>query len=144
MSDANMRHEKYERLLKQAQSCATIDVAVAHPCDDVSLRGCIEAAKLDLIRPVLVGPPERIQAVADASALDISNFETVRSAYSHDSAAKAVELVTAGRAEALMARFFQNEALVHALACVFGRLFSWTSTQSCFFCRQPLDWLASH
>jgi phosphate acetyltransferase len=115
MSDANVRHEKYERLLKQAQSCATIDVAVVHPCDDVSLRGCIEAAKLDLIRPVLVGPPERIQAVADTSALDISQFEIVRSAYSHDSAAKAVELVTAGRAEALMKGSLHTDELMGAV-----------------------------
>jgi phosphate acetyltransferase len=115
MSDANVRHQKYELLLKQAQSCATIDVAVVHPCDDVSLRGCIEAAKLDLIRPVLVGPPERIQAVADTSALDISQFAIVRSAYSHDSAAKAVELVTAGRAEALMKGSLHTDELMGAV-----------------------------
>lgn len=115
MSDSDVRHEKYELLLKQAQSCATIDVAVAHPCDEVSLRGCIDAAKLDLIRPVLVGPPERIGAVADAAELDISNFEVVTSAYSQDSAAKAVELVTAGRAEALMKGSLHTDELMGAV-----------------------------
>ena len=29
-------HAKYERLIKAAQAEATIRVAVAHPCDDVS------------------------------------------------------------------------------------------------------------
>jgi phosphate acetyltransferase len=115
MSDAGVRHEKYERLLKHARACATIDVAVAHPCDDVSLRSCIEAAKLDLIRPVLVGPSERIRAVAESSALDISNFEIVTSAYSQDSAAKAVELVTAGRAEALMKGSLHTDELMGAV-----------------------------
>ncbi len=85
MSDSGVRHEKYERLLKQAQSCTTINVAVAHPCDDVSLSGCIEAATLDLMRPILVGPLGRIQAVAEASTLDIGKLEIVPSAYSQDS-----------------------------------------------------------
>jgi phosphate acetyltransferase len=115
MSHAGVRHEKYERLLNQAQACATIDAAVAHSCDDVSLRGCIEAAKLDLIRPVLVGPPDRMRAVADASGLNIGNFEIVTSAYSQDSAAKAVELVTAGRAEALMKGSLHTDELMGAV-----------------------------
>ena len=115
MSDTAVRHDKYEQLLKQAQACTTIDVAVAHPCDDVSLRGCIDAAKLDLIRPILVGPPERIRASAEASELDISSFEIVRSAYSQDSAAKAVELVTAGRAEALMKGSLHTDEVMAAV-----------------------------
>src|SRR6201987_2906137 len=115
MSDVSVRHEKYERLLKQARACATIDVAVAHPCDDVSLRGCIEAAKLDLIRPMLVGPPDRIRALAEASELDISSFEIVASAYSQDSAEKAVELVRAGRAEALMKGSLHTDELMGAV-----------------------------
>ena len=49
-------HDKYERLIKAAQAEATIKVAVAHPCDDVSLGGAVEAARLRLIEPILVGP----------------------------------------------------------------------------------------
>ena len=59
---ATVVHEKYERLIKLAQRQATIKVAVAHPCDDVSLHGAIEAARLHLIEPILVGPPDRIRA----------------------------------------------------------------------------------
>ena len=115
MFESGIRHEKYERLIKQAQACATIDVAVAHPCDEVSLQGCLDAARLNLIRPILCGPPERIKAVAKASMLDIGNFEIVPSAYSQDSAAKAVELVTAGRAEALMKGSLHTDELMGAV-----------------------------
>lgn len=115
MPDTGVRHDKYEQLLKQAQACTTIDVAVVHPCDDVSLRSCIDAARLGLIRPILVGPPERILASAEAAGLDIGSFETVRSAYSQDSAAKAVELVTAGRAEALMKGSLHTDELMGAV-----------------------------
>ena len=61
---ASVPHEKYERLIKAAQAEATIKVAVAHPCDDVSLEGAVEAARLQLIEPILVGPAERIREVA--------------------------------------------------------------------------------
>ena len=137
MSDPGIRHEKYERLLKQARSCETIDVAVAHPCDDVSLRGCIEAAKLDLIRPILVGPPERIRAVAEAAALNIDNYEIVPSAYSQDSAAKAVELVTAGRAEALMKGSLHTDELMAAVVSRQGGIRTARRISHCFIMDVP-------
>jgi phosphate acetyltransferase len=40
-------------------------VAIAHPCDDVSLECAVEA-RLRLIEPVLVGPVARIQALRTA------------------------------------------------------------------------------
>ena len=96
-TEADAGHEKYERLIKAAQGQATIKVAVAHPCDDVSLEGAVEAARLRLIGPILVGPEARIRAVAAGAGLDISGFEIVDAEHSHESAVKAVELVTAGR-----------------------------------------------
>ena len=107
-------HEKYERLLKAAQAEVTIKVAVAHPCDEVSLQGAIEAARMRLIEPILVGPPERIRAVAASAGLDIGALEIVASEHSHDSAAKAVELVSTGRAEAIMKGSLHTDELMAA------------------------------
>ena len=94
-------HEKYDRLIAAARNEATIKVAVAHPCDDVSLRGAVEAMKLGLIEPILVGPIERLRSVAAKAGIDIEAMEIVASQHSHDSATKAVELVVAGRADVL-------------------------------------------
>src|SRR5678816_4573335 len=99
---AGRTHEKYERLVKAAQQLPPMTTAIVHPCDDVSLESAVEAAKLNLIVPILVGPSARIKEVAAHAELDISRFEIVDSAHSHDSAAKAVELVRQGRAEGLM------------------------------------------
>src|ERR1700733_360672 len=99
---AAVAHDKYQRLIKAAQAHATIKVAIVHPCDDVSLEGAVEAARLHIIEPILVGPAERIRDLAQGAGLDISRLEIVNTQHSHDSAAKAVELVTAGRVEALM------------------------------------------
>ena len=102
-------------MIKAAQAQGTIKVAIAHPCDDVSLQGAVEAARLRLIEPVLVGPPDRIRSVADAGSFDISGMELVASEHSHDSAAKAVELVTAGRVEALMKGSLHTDELMGAV-----------------------------
>lgn len=108
-------HDKYERLVAAARSCPAIKVAVVHPCDDVSLEGAVEAAKLRLIEPILVGPVERIRGVAKRVAIDIGAMELVPSAHSNDSAAKAVELVAAGRVEALMKGSLHTDELMAAV-----------------------------
>jgi phosphate acetyltransferase len=108
-------HEKYQRLIKAAQALPAIKVAIAHPCDDVSLQGAVEAARLRLIEPVLVGPVERIRKVAKAAELDIGAMEIVASEHSHDSATKAVGLVTEGRVEALMKGSLHTDELMGAV-----------------------------
>ena len=108
-------HAKYERLIKAAQAEATIKVAVAHPCDDVSIGSAVEAWRLHLIEPILVGPEARIRDIASRAGLDISAFEIVPAEYSQDSAAKAVELVTAGRVEALMKGSLHTDELMGAV-----------------------------
>src|SRR3954447_20100974 len=105
-------HEKYQRLIKAAQALPMIKVAIAHPCDDVSLQGAVEAARLRLIEPILVGPVERIHSVARATGLEIGVMDIVASEHSHDSAAKAVGLVTAGRVEALMKGSLHTDELM--------------------------------
>jgi phosphate acetyltransferase len=108
-------HEKYRRLIAAAQKQATIKVAVAHPCDDASLRGVVEAQRLNLIDPILVGPVERIRDVASQAGLDIGAMEIAPSEHSHDSAAKAVGLATAGKIEALMKGSLHTDELMGAV-----------------------------
>jgi phosphate acetyltransferase len=109
------KHEKFERLLARAQQHPPLVTAVAHPCDAVSLDSAIEAARLRLIEPILVGPAARIAEVAAAGKLDISPFDLVDAEHSHDSAAKAVALVRAGRAEALMKGSLHTDELMGAV-----------------------------
>ena len=111
---ANARHDKYQRLIDAARNEHTIKVAVAHPCDEVSLAGAIEAREMGLIEPILVGPVERIRAVAKQAGLDLSGVEIVDARHSHESAAKAVELVSCGKVEALMKGSLHTDELMGA------------------------------
>jgi phosphate acetyltransferase len=130
-------HTRYERLLAAARALPTIPVAVVHPCDDVSLQSAVEAARLGLITPILVGPEARLRAVAAAAKLDISGFEIVNSEHSHDSAARGVALVRAGRAEALMKGSLHTDEIMGAVVAHDGGIRTARRISHCFILDVP-------
>jgi phosphate acetyltransferase len=109
------QHEKYQRLLDYCKTLPPTPTAVAHPCDESSLRGAVDAARLGLIKPILVGPRARIEAVAREHKIDIAGLEIVEAPHSHAAAEKAVELVREGRAEALMKGSLHTDELMAAV-----------------------------
>ena len=108
-------HDKYKHLVALAQAKPAIKVAVVHPCDDVSLQSAIEASRLHLIQPILIGPEARIRKVAAEHGLDISGMEIVDAPYSHASAAKAVQLAAAGHVEAIMKGSLHTDEVMGAV-----------------------------
>ncbi len=109
------RTDKYAALLKKCQPLPPVTCAVAHPCDRDSLLGPIEAAKLGLINPILIGPEEKIRAVAQKEGVDLSPYRLVATEHSHASAEKTVALVRAGEAEALMKGSLHTDELMSAV-----------------------------
>ncbi|HAK90137.1 phosphate acetyltransferase [Massilia timonae] len=109
------KHEKYQRLIDYCKELPPLPTAVVHPCDASSLTGALEAARIGLIAPVLVGPRARIEAVARENSLRIGDVPIVEAAYSHAAAAKAVELVREGKAEALMKGSLHTDELMGAV-----------------------------
>ena len=109
------QHEKYGRLIAATRGLRPLTTAVAHPCDETSLRGALEAADAGMITPILIGPKERIRAVAASAALAIRNFEIIDVPYSHAAAEKAVEMVRAGNAELLMKGSLHSDELLGAV-----------------------------
>jgi len=109
------KHEKYQRLLDYCRTLPPTPTAVAHPCDESSLRGAVDAARLGLIAPILVGPRARIEAIAAQYTIDITGLPIVDSQHSHDSADKAVALVREGKAEALMKGSLHTDELMGAV-----------------------------
>jgi phosphate acetyltransferase len=108
-------HEKFERLVQAAQRQPAVATAVAHPCSDVALVSAVEAARLGLIVPILVGPAERVRDTAAKAKVDLGQLELIDAAHSHDAAAKAVALVREGRAEALMKGSLHTDELMGAV-----------------------------
>jgi len=106
---------KYERLLARCKSLEPIPTAVAHPCEASAFSGACEAAEKGLIVPILVGPIDKIAAVAKSAKIDLSKFRIVDAPHSEASAAKAVELVRSGEAELLMKGSLHTDELLAAV-----------------------------
>jgi phosphate acetyltransferase len=130
-------HEKFDRLVAAAQGVAPAVTAVVHPCDQISLESAVEAARLKLIVPILVGPKARIRDVAARFHLNIEGFEIVDAEHSHDAATKAVALVREGRAEALMKGSLHTDELMAAVVGREGGLRTARRISHCFIMDVP-------
>ena len=130
-------HDKYDRLLAVAKGLPPLRAAVVHPCDQSSLGAVIEAAALGLIEPILVGPEQKIGAIAAALKADLSQFRIVNAAHSHDAADKAVALVRAGEAEALMKGSLHTDEVMGAVVRRDGGLRTARRLSHCFVMDVP-------
>ena len=113
---------KYEQLLLRCSSLEPIPTAVAHPCDETSLSGAVEAAQKGLIVPILVGPRVKILSTADSAGLDVRSIQIVDAPHSHASATKAVELLREAKAEILMKGSLHTDELMAAVVSRDGGL----------------------
>ncbi|UCV23979.1 bifunctional enoyl-CoA hydratase/phosphate acetyltransferase [Ferribacterium limneticum] len=106
------KHERYIQLLERVRGLEPIPTAVAHPCDHESLKGPVMAFQAGIIEPILVGPENKIRAIAEEFGIDLSGIRIVHAAHSHDSAGLAVSLVRTGDAEALMKGSLHTDELM--------------------------------
>ncbi|MBX4953945.1 phosphate acetyltransferase [Rhizobium lentis] len=108
-------HRKYEQLIARAKQTPPTKTVVVHPCDESSLRGAIEAAEEGLIKPILVGPAHRIEAVVKAHGLDINPYEIVDVAHSDAAAICGVKLIQEAKGELLMKGSLHTDELMRAV-----------------------------
>jgi len=105
----------FQHLLDQSSGLPPIRTAVVHPVDSNALLGAIEAAQAHLIVPVLIGPADRIHAIAAAQDVDVSSYTLVPTEHSHAAAEKAVAMVRAGEVNAIMKGSLHTDELMHAV-----------------------------
>ena len=131
------RHERYERLLTVAQALPKLKVAVAHPCDTSSMSAVFEAVDLGLIDPILIGPRAKIVEAANALGKPIDTMRIVDVPHSNAAADKAVELVRAGEAEAIMKGSLHTDELMGAVVRREGGLRTARRISHCFVMDVP-------
>ena len=109
------RHDAYERLLARCAGLEPISTTVAYPCEHTALAGAIEAAEAKLLAPILVGPAKKIKEVADAGGINISAYPIEDVPEAPKAAARAVEIIRQGKAEALMKGSLHTDELLGAV-----------------------------
>jgi phosphate acetyltransferase len=131
------KHAKYQRLLELCRQLPATVAAVAHPCDETSLKGAVEAAELGLLIPILVGPQKKIEALAKQFSIELSKYQIVDSPHSHAAAETAVQLVRAGKAEMLMKGSLHTDELMGAVVARDTGLRSERRISHCFIMDVP-------
>jgi phosphate acetyltransferase len=103
---------KYERLIVTAKEVPPATTVVVHPCDEISLRGAVDAAEAGIVKPVLVGPAEKIANVARQFDLDIARYEVVDAPHSDAAASRGVQLIREGKGDLLMKGSLHTDELM--------------------------------
>jgi phosphotransacetylase len=105
----------FARILAHAQGQPPLRTAVVHPADEASLLGAMQGRDAGLIDPILIGPRAKIDAAAAAARIDLAGVERLETEHSHAAAEAAVQLVRAGKAEALMKGSLHTDELMSAV-----------------------------
>nr|WP_294518253.1 bifunctional enoyl-CoA hydratase/phosphate acetyltransferase [uncultured Rhodopila sp.] len=108
-----VRHTALAALLQRASALRPLPTAIVHPCDHDSLDGAMKAAAAGFIEPVLVGPEDRIRALALAEGMELNGFRIVDAPHSHAAAEIAVGLARDGTVKALMKGSLHTDELMH-------------------------------
>ena len=115
-------YAKYDRLIAAAKKIPPVSTIVVHPCDETSLRGATDAAEAGIIKPILVGPADKIAGTAAKHGINLSGFEIVDVAHSEEAAARAVELIHAAKGEMLMKGSLHTDEFMRSITAKQGGL----------------------
>jgi len=109
---AESREQRYQHLLDLSKGLSAIPMAVAHPVDAESLKGALLARDEGLIHPFLVGPEDRIRALAAQQGLSLEGCRMVNVPHFRAAAETAVGLARSKKVEALMKGALHTDELM--------------------------------
>ncbi|MCH8178344.1 MAG: bifunctional enoyl-CoA hydratase/phosphate acetyltransferase [Proteobacteria bacterium] len=118
------RHERFAQLMALTAELEPVACAVVFPVEAHGLRAAIEARHAGLIRPVFIGPRQRIRALADSLEIDLGAADDADDAdaltwVDADNATEALhaalDLARTGRVQALMQGDVDAAQLLRAL-----------------------------
>jgi len=124
-------------LVKKAKTLEAIKVVVVHPCDAPSLGGALDAYKAGLIKPVLVGPKVRIEAVASENGFDLADLPIHDVPFSHAAAEFAASIAAKGEVEAIMKGSLHTDELMSAIFKTGAALRTERRVSHCFVLQTP-------
>lgn len=130
-------HDEILDPIERARPCPAVSMAVAHPCDASSLAGALGARDEGFIVPILVGPEQRIRAVAEQEGLDLAGAAIEPVAHSHAAAARAVALAREGRVQSLMKGSLHTDELLAEVVRAEGGLRTARRLSHVFVMRVP-------
>ena len=102
----------FHKFITRCKALPAISTAVVWPLSEVALRGAVEAAIADLIEPTLIGPEDRMKALAQKIGLDISRYPIKQADTEEKAAEIGVSMCRSGNALALMKGSLHTDELL--------------------------------
>ena len=102
----------FHKFITRCKALPAISTAVVWPLSEVALRGAVEAAIADLIEPTLIGPEDRMKALAQKIGLDISSYPIEQADTEEKAAEIGVSMCRSGNALALMKGSLHTDELL--------------------------------
>ena len=109
------RHVWYDYLMSLNKGFPLLKTAIVHPLDQESLEGAVMSAEAGIIEPILVGPKDKIAALAKELQLNISPYKIIDAKHSHDAVEISVDMAHKGEVEALMKGKLHTDELMEAV-----------------------------
>lgn len=109
-------HQAFENLIERARLLpGKVSIGIVWPCEPHALEGAMDAAKQNILEPVLIGPRALIAEVAQGCGIDLGGTSIVDVATPQEAASQAVALVRSGQVHALMKGSLHTDVLMHAV-----------------------------
>ncbi|MGD9917617.1 MAG: bifunctional enoyl-CoA hydratase/phosphate acetyltransferase [Paenirhodobacter sp.] len=109
------RHRHFEALIAKAEHLPAMATAVVCPVEESALDGALISAEHHLLAPILIGNPDKMAKAAKALGKSLDAYEIIATETDREAAQKAVELVRAGRVEAIMKGHLHTDDLLHPM-----------------------------
>ncbi|MDN5335254.1 MAG: phosphate butyryltransferase [Synergistales bacterium] len=110
-----MSFRNLDFLVEESVSGSTMKLAVAAAQDVEVLKAVDDAAKREVVEPVLFGDLQKIEAIAKDLKIDLSTFEVVDETDESTAAEKAVKSVSSGESDLLMKGNVKTATLLKAI-----------------------------
>jgi phosphate acetyltransferase len=121
------------RIIGAAVELGPTRVAVAYPCNASSVEAAATAQRMGLIKPIMIGPWARIEAIAREKGIDVSGMEYLETGDNPVAAAQgAVGLCKSSQADVIMKGSLHTDELLGAVVSKDGGLRTGRRTSHAF------------
>jgi len=104
-----------DRALEKASKEDPVVTGIVHPAKASSIIAVKEAVDAELIKPVLIGPKERIKEAAQEAEVEIGSWKLINTDHSHASAQIAADMAAEGKLEALMKGSLHSDEILRSV-----------------------------
>ncbi|NGX34048.1 MAG: Phosphate acetyltransferase [Candidatus Anoxychlamydiales bacterium] len=130
--------EKNQKFIERALKISKkLPIASVYPLNEEALKGAILAFEMGLVDPIIVGPKNELNKIAQKIDKDLSLFEVIDVSDMQEAAKKAVELAKKNKVKALLKGSLDTSILLKAVLSKETGIRTNRRLSNCYICDTP-------